>query len=555
MLLLGKSTRKASPMKCIFVVLGACLFLACSGNPLPEVVDVRSVSAGGGQPEIQCVVDLGAVYVPSLGRITAAASDGRAVIGETLMLEGRGFGKQPTVTIGGKPVRVLAHLRGGGIVARVPAGLDPGQVEIEVATEAGRHSVRYPVHRMGLAALGDALQPFEVKADGTLGLGPSLALPVHRIALSHDGSVAYVGGGAGEAKMWIVDLTGSTPKLAGEKQLPGTRLLDLAFAEQESSGVAVTDTHVVRFDHIGEPLPAFRSTHLLPGGILAKKVLRAALDGRGHTLALLLADLNQVAVFNMEAPNGLSEPVLVDVLPGRRLSLVQDLHFSSDGGTLWVVSGDTPRSIAGGHQPAQITLIRLPSPGGAREVSVYKTWELVPRPGDIESAANADPSPPPASRLAGGAPQRSRKDHDTPVEALEGRWAPMALAVATSEPIPPGTIIRPEPSTSALYVAGVKSHLLVEGTSSAESLAGVVARTGLAQKSETVFGGSWAMTSLDVAGKTQVLVVLAWARHGTGWQRALLSRKAWEKGRPYAVSMGRIEAHGQLSLGEVRVQP
>jgi lipopolysaccharide export system ATP-binding protein len=56
---------------------------------------------------------------------------------------------------------------------------------------------------------------------------------------------------------------------------------------------------------------------------------------------------------------------------------------------------------------------------------------LVPRPGDTESAANADPSPPTvlrllgvpsstlsSSRLAGGAPQRSREDHYTPVEAL-----------------------------------------------------------------------------------------------------------------------------------------
>ena len=50
------------------------------------------------------------------------ASDGSAVIGETLWIRGRQFGRQPTVTLGGKVAAVVSRTGDGGILVRVPVG-------------------------------------------------------------------------------------------------------------------------------------------------------------------------------------------------------------------------------------------------------------------------------------------------------------------------------------------------------------------------------------------------------------------------------------------------
>src|SRR4029079_8720428 len=64
--------------------------------------------------------------------------DGVAVIGETLWVRGRSFGRQPAVTVGGRPAAVLGRTRDGGIVVRVPPATRSGSQPVVVSNEVGR---------------------------------------------------------------------------------------------------------------------------------------------------------------------------------------------------------------------------------------------------------------------------------------------------------------------------------------------------------------------------------------------------------------------------------
>jgi hypothetical protein len=493
-----------------------------AGGGLPEVVDVRDVSSAGGAPSIVRVLDIGTGTVPERGPLAPATSDGTAVIGELLLVQGSGFGKQPRVSIGGRATEVLGHVSGGGVVVRVPWGIDPGQVEIEVTHRAGRGSATFPVRRLGLVLTVAGLETLEVKADGGVTrLGSRLPLAGgQKLAFSHDGSVAYVGGTAGgKVKLWFVDLTASPPRIAGEQSVPGSRLLGLAASEQSDLGAVVTDSHVVYFDNRRMLNPSFYTPHKLPEALVKKGILAAAMGGRGKTLALLLADLNQVAVIDTSRPTALPPAVVVDALPEVRLQVVRDLRVSADGTSVWVLSSDTARSIAGGYQPVRLTLVRV-SVGDERKLEVHQTWEL----GEKQSAA--------------------------------------MLALARGEPIPPGTSIHTAPSTSSVYFPVHHSDLLKQGFSALlkGSWTGKVIRSSLSQTSgETIAEGPWLLTALDVAGQTEVLLALGCAVKGGRPVRVLVHGRAWRGGPPATLELDPLApdvlAQSPPWLGVVRAQP
>lgn len=491
----------------------------CRGG-LPEVVDVRDVGGGRG-PRIDRVVDLGNPTIPRPGIALTASQppDGSAAIGELVLVQGSGFGKQPTVAIGGRAAAVLAHTAGGGVVVRVPWGIDPGQVELEVTNEGGRTSQAIAIRRVGLVATGQGLTTFELGADGSATLGASLALPgAERIAFSADGSAAYVAAaGGGTVRVHVLDPSPREPRVVGELSAPGARVVDLVVAEQAPVGLLVTDTHLAIIDARDAIRPALYAPVELPAELAKKLPLAAALAGQGQSAALLLADLNQVAVFDLARPATPGPATQVDVLPGARLQTVQDLCFSTDGGSLFVASGDTVRSIAGGFQPLRLSLIRVGEPDTERRraLTVHQTWEI----GE--------------------------------------KRAPLELSLARGEPIPPGTAIRPEPSTSAVYLATIGSGLLGSASGFArEAAAGGVVRSSLGKAADRLLFGSRLVTSLDVVGKTQVLVALA--AEGDAPRRVLVSKRAWEGGEgkvvPLPAAPIRLDAKPPW-LGQVRAQP
>jgi len=401
-------------------------------------------------------------------------------------------------------------------VVRVPWGIDPGQVEIEVAHPQGRGVLIYPVRRLGLVLTDEGLIPFEVKADGGAALAPGrVALAGgQKLALSQDGSVVYVGGTKhGKVTLWVVDLTASPPRILSEKSFPGTRLVDLETAAQSAMGVLVSDTHIVYFDARTMLNPAFYTPHRLPDAVAQKQVLAAAIGGQGQRVALLLADLNQVALFDASKPSVLPSPMLADVLPDARLQVVSDLRFSADGHSVWVVSGDTTRSIAGGYQPAKLTLLRL----AQGTLAVHRTWDVTDKVS-----------------------------------------VPM-LALARGEPIPPGTAIRDEPSSSSVYLPGYPSDVLKPGGLK-DGLQGQLLRSSLSRQSAEVLArGPWLLTSVDVVGKTEVLLALGCRVEGGTSTRVLLHGAAWRGAAPTTLDLGPVAPQVvkaiPLWIGTVRAQP
>lgn len=510
-------------MNRVFLLAWLALSSACTTSGLPEVVNVRDVSSAGGPPRINKIIDLGSGLVPKWGPFKPAPADGLAVIGERILIKGNDFGKQPTVNIGGKPTSVLAHIKGGGVVVRVPWGIDPGQVDVQITNARGVNQQPFPIKRRGILVTGQSLFWFEVNADGTVTPGDELPLPGARhIALSVGGAVAYVGGEAPAPTLWTVDMAASAPAVIKQQSLPGTRLIDLVTAEQRTLGAVVTDTHVVYFDTSNAGAPTLFPPRALTQEIKEKKILAAALGGQGRALALLLAELNQVALFNAENA-AMDQPEFVDVLPGARLSVVKDLRFSTDGGSLWVASGDNSRSLSSGYQQAQMTMLRLGVAVAGRGATIFKTWDL---------------------------------GH---------KMAPVELAVARGEPIPPGTSIRAEPSTAAFYLSTASSGLLKRGLDTflkeeGEDL-GQVIRSGLDQSGTHLLAGARLVGAIDVVGKTQILVALACEAAGGVLHRGLLSVRAWQqRDEPHFVRLdkgGKIDTltGSDLWLGELRVQP
>lgn len=493
----------------------------CASNQLPEVMHVRHVSPARGAPGIESVRDLGTGRVPERGRLVARQPDGKGVIGELLLIQGSGFGKQPTVTIGKRSTAVLAHTEGGGVVVRVPWGIDPGVVDVEVSHDAGRHHVSFPVLRRGLVVTEKGLQVIDVGAGGAVKAGRRVPLPgARKVVYSHDGSVAYVAGKAGTLKIWIVDMTAPSPRVVDSHDIPGARLIDLATASQSTLGVAVSDTHIVYFDNKQMLNPAFYSPHAIPREVIDRKILAAAIGGQGRTVGVLLADLNMLALFDASRPSVPDKPRLVDVLPDARLQVVTDLGISGDGTSIWVASSDNPRSIAGGFQPARLTQLQVsPAGKGPLTATVHQTWSL----GDKLSV--------------------------------------VTLALARGEPIPPGTSIRSAPSSSVVYLSSFPSGLLKERLGSLGSGAGgKLIRSSLAQKSgELIATGPWLLTSLDVVGKSQVMVALGCMLNKGKLTRALLHGKAWRGGKPETLLLDPVSAAAlkrqPLWLGTVAAQP
>ena len=505
----------------------ALLALAgCSPGKIPHVMDVRDISRAGGAPQIESVTDLGNSLVPASGPMKlSGANDGSAVIGELLLVRGSNFGKQPRLTIGGRGSQVLAHVKGGGVVVRVPWGIDTGSVDIEVEHARGHSSKKYPVRRLGLVATGEALQVFEVLADGKLALKQQIAMPgATRVTYSFDGAAAYVAGGNGKLWLKTVDMTGPAPRVISQDSFPGNQVLDLVSAKQVPLGAVVSDTHMTVYDTSKSYNAALYAPHKIATHLGKKGILAAAMGGRGKTLALLLADLNEVVVFDISTPSELGQLTMAKLLPERRLAVVRDLAFSPDGYSLWVVSGDTARSIGGGLLASEITQLQVRPPTTKDDpgvkLTVHRSWQIGQGLGPAE------------------------------------------LAVARGEPIPPGTAIRPEPSRSVVYISALPSELMTgKGARFFHGKgAGRVLRSSIEKEPHNVVQGSWLLTSQDVVGKTQVMLAVGCGKKEGKLRRVLVSTRAWERNARTSVTWLDEIKHQALEqapyyLGEVRAQP
>jgi hypothetical protein len=517
------------------------LGIGCSSTGWPTLVDVRDIGATFGAPEISRIRDMGNPYVPVVGDIEGAESDGVATPGEMILIEGSGFGKQPTVMVGGRPAALDGRTEGGGIVVRIPVGVAAGSVTVVVSTPKGKSEKALPMRRYALVAVGEKnhLHVLEVGGKEAHPFGHPLELPdAQLVRFAHDGSAAYVvaQGPTGPARLHTIDMTAAGgPRLVRTQNLPERVRMAAAAADNAPVLAIVGETQVFLFDTHHSKEPGRWPGIPLSEPVSKAGVVAAAIDPDGKLLAILTARGNQVRLFDVSNPKEHNLVTTIDVLPDTRAPVVRDLQFSVDGETIWVVSGDNAESLAIGPQPTKLTAIRLPPPPekGPRVISVWKTMPV------------------------------------------PGATAPLGLAVSRGQPLASGATIRIPPEKAAVFISGVNANLFQIGNGATPAGArkieavlkpngqpGMMIRADINGGGGPMFATQQVLSSVDLTPDAQTIVatgVRAVARGGdVEVSFGVVTCALWGKPEPRFVPLepvGAEQLHPPFHLGQIRIQP
>ncbi len=470
------------------VLLAALASSGCAGAGFPDVVDVRQVMTPFGAPRISRIRDAGGPSVPDSGA-WQGEPDGVAVPGELLVIEGDNFGRLPTVSIGGRATAIVARTDGGGIIARVPTGVPAGNASVVVSQPRGRAQKTFPVRRYAIVAHGGQVFVLGVDRDSATLIGKPFSLAgAHDLRISGDGAAAYVIASRGDGD-WLVaiDLCApGGPRIATEKKLPhhGALLssaMDAPVTAVVGDGeVTLVQTHHPRAPALFEPMD-------LPLGAKAPRAIELSPDGK--LLALLVAEGNRLLALDVSSPPSADVVTAVDLLPDQKLSLVRDLAFSSDGETLWIVSGDNASSLPA-LQPTRLTALRILAPTG-------------------------DATPPPKVK------ERLLSVWRT--QSVPGAAAPIHIAVARGQPLASGTTIRMAPEKAAVFVSSLNDALfkladldLATSTGGKKALQlwhppepGIMVRADINGGGGPLFTTREILSSIDLTPDAQLIVATA----------------------------------------------
>jgi hypothetical protein len=461
------------------------------------------LAEAGGAPVLERVTDLGGGDVPGTGELKIGRSDSVAAVGEALWIQGRSFGRQPTVTIGGRPAAALSRTGDGGILVRVPVATPAGAQPVVVTQENGRAQTTIEIRRYAAVLLPGA----GVVAWAALGPDGPAALGTTRLpgrpaflAVSADGRAAYTLGGEGVIMVLELPAPG-LPAEVGRLTLdrgwgPAVALLAASTAHRL---VAVGANEVVVFD-TGTPLQPVRRAvvplKLARGG----KVARATLSPDGRHLAMIVAGAPRVAIVDLAgSPSAAAEH---DLPAGVREAALTDLAYAHDGRTLWVLTGEGAGRIAAGS-PTQVFALRIP------DVAAGRPSMDAPRAVAVEVAAR-----------------------------------PVRLSTGRSLPLASGATIRLPPEKATVYLAAsvrgaARSAVFAIG---AEDRASEL----LVADGENRIGG------VDITPDGRWVLAAAVARDGS---LQLLSAPAdGRPGAPRVVALG-AALQGETVSPEVRLQP
>lgn len=462
----------------------------CSGAGWPKVLDPSDiVDIAEGTPRIARVRDLGTLHIgrDSLGKPVAAESDGQFTVGELMLVEGSGFGKLPTLQLGGRPVDVLWRAAGGGVIARVPPGVSAGPQPLRLAAGGKQAETTVVVRRLGLlldlrrGALHSLLVAGGPGAPPQLGtVGQPLPLPGARaVALGPSGAAAYVLGGGARGRVTLVDLGAPGGPRPRDSRDLSHGAFTAAAAERAAAVAFVGEAEVTLWD-VSDPMrPAPYPAVKLPEE--ARGARMAALDASGTLLALGMPEGNRVVLCDLRpGPQGM-RPVLrgeVLLLPQARQPLLADLRFAPDGETLWALSGDRVDGAAearAGHQPTRLHQIRVEAGEGGRSLALDKSVEV------------AD---------AG---------------------APVQLQIARALPVVSGATIRTPPEKATLFLSTVTAEALGGGEP-----AGALLRSDASGQSSALYSGAEVLGGVDLTPDGAVAVV-GQARQGREGLAALVA--------------------------------
>jgi len=344
------------------------VFAACAG-PAHEIVEDRfDLAETASSPEVTSVSDVGGGDVALTGNLSMQSPDGIAVIGETLWIRGRSFGRQPAVLVGGRPAAVLGRTRDGGIVVRVPAATPSGAQPVVVTNEVGRGERSIAVRRYAavLAPGAGEIGWAELGADGPIAAGKTAVPSARWLALSSDGRAAYLAD-ATRSVVSVVEIPApGGPKVIYRMDVGGGAIVALAAAARAPVVAVVRDSDVLLLDTSSPLRPARSAPRALPAEIQRAHVVAADLSPDGKLLAVATADGNRVALLDLVPDRRAPLAGALSVLPDVRESVLVDVAFSPAADTLWVLSGDNSRSRASGPQPTELRAIRLSASPEAR---------------------------------------------------------------------------------------------------------------------------------------------------------------------------------------------
>ena len=412
------------------VALGFSALVGCGTGGLPQVMDPTDVRPASGAPRITRIRDAGTAMIPRVGALEAVP-DGAAGPGELLVIEGAGFGRQPTVTVGGRPAEVTARVAGDGVIVRVPASAATGLVDVSVTTSGGVARLATTIRRLAIAVFDEHVRFAAIGKDAIVPLPSTLSLPgARQVRVDSTGGIALVLCDAAElSSLSVLDLGRTEPSVLGTLSLTH-RASAIAVASLAPRVAVVGDGKVTVIDTSTLRRPVLFDAAALPREVRGVRAAELSPDGR--VLAVLLGEGNRLVAIDLQKPTA---PVLlstVEVLPGERQSLVRDLAFGPDGQTLWIVSGSSaethPQTI-----PTRVTAARL--------LAAY-----------TENAAEGETAGHPIDHLR-------RQLAVWKTQVVNGAGAPLAIVVG-QPPEQQGSAIRTTPEAATVFVSTVKHSLL-----------------------------------------------------------------------------------------------
>lgn len=445
---------------CALVFAMACDF-GCSST-WPQVMDPSDIAGlREGSPRIRRVVDIGSPHIGKAGPLQPA-SDGNVTVGEQLLIEGSGFGKQPTVLIGGRPAELRWRTDGGGVIVQVPAGVPTGAQPLVVEAGGKRAEATVTLQRLAVILDGQHGRLQALRVSGGGGQPPAVEafgkpVPVagaRGFAMSSDGAAVYVLVSRGEREsVLVVDLTAAGgPSVRDERPLAYRAVAILAAASAPSL-VIVGESELALWDVSEANRPTPWPAVALPSETRGATLF--ALDPTGKLLAAGFATTNEVALLDVRP--GRSEVVLQEVartvvLPLARQPLLHSLRFSMEGDLLWALSGEG--RDASGQQATQLVAVSV----GEKEPGGSKRTLGLGKPIEVRDAG-----------------------------------PPLALSVARSRPVVSGATIRAVPERSLLVFATAPRS---EGS---RPQPGALFRVGGGGILKTVISGTQLFPSVDLS--------------------------------------------------------
>lgn len=461
----------------LWVLVGSLLVSSGCASTWPQVMDPSDiVSLREGTPKIARVADLGSPHIGKPGPLQPS-SDGHITVGELLLIEGSGFGKQPTVLCGGRPAEIRWRTDGGGLIVQVPSGVSAGPQPLVVEAGGKRAEATVKIQRLALLLDGPRGLLHALSVSGGGGQPPTVegfgkAVPVQHarsLAVSADGAAAYVlWQGKDRDEVAIVDLTApSGPTIRDQRPLKH-RAQTIVAASTAPVVAFVGESEVTVWDvsEANRPTPWPAAT--LPAEVRGATLF--AIDPTGTLLAVGFPDQNEVALLDIKPSRTAVTPKEVaraSVLPLSRQPLLADLRFSADGEQLWTLSGEAAKDKA--QQPTQLVALSV---GGKEDGGIKRTLSV-----------------------------------GKPVEVKEA-GAPLSLSVGRSRPIASGATIRTVPERSQVVFATAPRD---DGP---KALPGALFRVAEGGQIKSVLSGGQTFPSVDLSPDAGLAIAAELSKDG-----------------------------------------